>query len=34
MASFLNRLAAQLNGEKLPDLMEKIAGVKGLYPVE
>lgn len=30
--AFLDRLAAQLNGEKLPDLMERIANVKGLYP--
>ncbi len=32
--AFLDRLAAQLGGEKLPDLMERIAAVKELYPAE
>ncbi len=32
--AFLDRLAAQLSGEELPNLMERIAAVKGLYPVE
>jgi uncharacterized protein YndB with AHSA1/START domain len=30
--AFLDRLAAQLNGENLPDLMERIVAVKELYP--
>lgn len=29
-----DRLAAQLDNEKLPDLMERIAAIKGLYPVQ
>jgi uncharacterized protein YndB with AHSA1/START domain len=29
--AFLDGLAAQLNGENLPDLMERIAAVKGFY---
>lgn len=32
--AFLDRLAAQLDDEKLPDLMERIAAVKGLYPAQ
>jgi uncharacterized protein YndB with AHSA1/START domain len=32
--AFLDRLAAQLNGENLPDLMERIAAVKGFYPTQ
>jgi uncharacterized protein YndB with AHSA1/START domain len=32
--AFLDRLAAQLNGETLPDLMERIASVKELYPAQ
>jgi uncharacterized protein YndB with AHSA1/START domain len=33
--AFLDRLTAQLDGEKkLPDLIERIAAVKGLYPAQ
>ena len=32
--AFLDRLAAQLDDERLPDLTERIAAVKGLYPVQ
>jgi uncharacterized protein YndB with AHSA1/START domain len=31
---FLDRLASQLDNEKLPDLMERIAAVKDLYPTQ
>ena len=32
--AFLNCLASQLDNEKLPDLMERIAAVKDLYPTK
>jgi hypothetical protein len=32
MHAFLDRLAAHLNGEKLPDWMERYEAVQGSYP--
>ena len=32
--AFLDCLAAELDHEKLPDLMKRIAAVKGLYPAQ